>query len=93
MDNLYTLLWKVKHWTVAIFVVAVSKIRKSHIEAFFLQMIAAGFIAAQRKSGTMTWVMCREPINGYSDRLVYENIERWSNVHMYPKGRTRSNQM
>ena len=92
-NNLYKLLWKVKHWTVAIFDVAVSNIRKSHIQAFFLQMIAAGFIASQRKSGTMKWVVCREHINGYSDRLVYENIERWSNVHTYPEGRTRSNKM
>ena len=93
VDNLFKLLWKVKHWTVAIFDVAVSNVRKSHIEAFFLQMIAAGFIAVQRKSGSMKWVVCREPTNRYSDRLVYENIDRWSNVHTYPEGRTRSNRM
>jgi len=59
-DNLFKLLWKVKHWTTAIFDRGFSMVFKSNVEAFFLQMIAAGFIAAERKNGNMLWVVCRE---------------------------------
>ena len=88
-DNLFKLLWKVKHWTTAIFDCGFSMVLKLNVEAFFLQMIAAGFIAAERKNGNMLWVVCREPVNEYTDRLVYQNDSKWHGIHLHPTSRIR----
>ena len=89
VDNLFQLLWKIKHWTKAIFDRGFSMVLKSHVEAFFLQLIAAGFMAAKRINGNMNWVICREKINEYTDRLVYENDSKWHGNHLLPTTRVR----
>ena len=88
-DNLFKLLWKRKHWTTAIFDRGFSMVLKSNVEAFFLQMIAAGFIAAERKNGNLLWVVCRERLNEYTDRLVYQNDSKWHGIHLHPTSRIR----
>ena len=87
VDNLFKLIWKVKHWTTVIFDRGFSMVLKSHVEGLFLQLIASGFIAAKRISGEMKWVVCRERINEYTDCLVYQNNNKWHGIHLLPTSR------
>jgi superfamily II DNA helicase RecQ len=84
VENLFRLLWKVQHWTTSIFDRGFTKVQRSNVEGFFLQLIAAGFIAVKRVGGDLKWVLCHESTSRYYDRLIYENDDNWHGMCLHP---------
>ena len=63
--------------------------RKHHIEAFFLQLIAADLIAAKKYKGILSWIVCREQINTYVFQMKYKSDSNWKGINLHPSDKKR----
>jgi len=88
-ESLLNLLWNKEHktdpWLAAIFNRAASGIRKYHVEAFCLHLIANKIFVIEQRQKQLYWSINREPVNLYADRLCYQNDAYWTTMHLLPR--------
>ena len=79
-------MWKNKFWTEAIFDITLGTMNKYNLESFYLQLIACGILAAEkrgdRKNGfDLYWVLCDEERNDGARRVKCYTIDSyWNSV-------------
>ena len=75
---------KTDPWLAAIFNRAASGIRKYHVEAFCLHLIANKILVIEQRQKELYWSLNREPVNLYVDRLCYQSDIYWTTMHLLP---------
>ena len=85
--SLYDLLWKKEKWTEAIFDVKVSTLLKYNVEAFFLQLIAAGMLSADRVcigrgEFDLMWTLPHEEV-GVRSVKCYRMKKYWAGLNLH----------
>jgi hypothetical protein len=81
-NGLLALVWKNKHWTHQIFRKKMYQVKRTNIEAFFLQLIAADFMRADvdRDKKSLCWSICREKGSQEYLPFRYLNDENWNGI-------------
>ena len=87
IDHLMDLLWKINHWTTAIFDRAAPGVCKYRPEGFFLQLIALDMLAVVKQNGELQWTLIHEQLNLYVNSLCYQNDKDWTHMNLLSPSR------
>jgi superfamily II DNA helicase RecQ len=86
-DSIMGLVWKDDFYTRAIFDLKVGSVNKFHVEAMFLQLVAARLIAVEPWKGQLRWVVCREAKsrngNGRYPPYRWKNDANWEGITVF----------
>ena len=89
VGTLVSLVWKNPFWTTTIFDVKMYKTAKYHIEAMFLQLIAAQFLVAVAVDGELHWKIGQENTTAQYPPFRYRATKNWAGVHLLPEDHVR----
>ena len=89
VDGLLALVWKNDYWTPRIFDQKQYLLSKYHIEAMFLQLIAARFISAHCVDNELHWVVERDNTGEEYPPYRYTRDSSWIGVNLLPKTHKR----
>ena len=84
MEGLLSLVWKNEHWTQAIVDLKLCQTKKYHIEAMFLQLLAAQFISAEVIDKELRWTIGREDTMEKYPPFTCTNETNWLGIHLLP---------
>ncbi len=79
-NNLVGLVWKDDYWTKEIF--GIASVYKYHVEAMFLQLIAARLVAAEMFEGKLCWVVCREKGKSRYPPHRFDDDKNWDGIYL-----------
>ena len=90
VDNLLDLVKNSEHWKKAIFDIAPGSVYKYHVEAMFLQLIAAQLISAEIESGKLVWKVSRdkEKRNAFPP-YRWKDTKNWDGIYLRDEGKER----
>ena len=83
-QGLLNLVWKNEYWTTRIFDQKVYQTHKYNIEAMFLQLLAARFIAAKCTDDGIHWMIGREDSTAAYPPYRYIAEVNWAGINLLP---------
>ena len=82
-DNLFELLWQKEKFTNAIFDRPMSKVRKYHLEAFFIHLVAVEFIGLEKRGDELFWNVVMRGEAVFDENANFEFDDNWDDVHLF----------
>ena len=82
-QGIYNNVYKNDHWTKEIFDLKVSTVAKFHVEAMFLQLIAAGILGTEVRDGRLFWSVIRQNVKGHYPPHNWKLDDSWIGVWLY----------